>query len=89
MKQPHTEETVRHTENEQNTGTHKKPGAPDAKGADRFGGGTRVRAGDVESSDKKIFLSSEGSISGRRLATPRWCRNLIGHPPLFSQQPTI
>jgi hypothetical protein len=25
MKQPHTEETVRHTEDQQNTGTHKKP----------------------------------------------------------------
>ena len=37
MKQPHTEETVRHTDDEQNTGTHKRPGAPDEKGADRFG----------------------------------------------------
>ncbi|HUD50763.1 hypothetical protein [Parvibaculum sp.] len=47
MKQPHTEETVKHTDGEQNTGNHKKPGAPDAKGADRFGG-TRAGAGNVE-----------------------------------------
>jgi hypothetical protein len=38
MKQPHTEETVRHTDDQQDTGTHKKPDAPDAGGADRFGG---------------------------------------------------
>jgi len=46
-KQPHTEQTVRHTEGEQNTGNHKKPDAPDAKGADRFGG-TRAGAENVE-----------------------------------------
>lgn len=46
-KQPHTEETIRHTEGEQNTGNHKKPDAPDAKGADRFGG-TRAGAENVE-----------------------------------------
>jgi hypothetical protein len=48
MKQPHTEETVRHTEDQQNTGTHKKPGATDAKGADRFGG-SRAGRQNVES----------------------------------------
>ncbi len=47
MKQPHTEQTVSHTDDQQNTGTHKKPGAPDAKGADRFGG-TRVGQENVE-----------------------------------------
>jgi hypothetical protein len=52
MKQPHTEEAVRHTDDEQNTGTHKKPGAPDAKGADRFGG-TRAGQENVEPSDKE------------------------------------
>ena len=46
MKQPHTEETVK-----QNTGNHKKPDAPDAKGADRFGG-TRKGAENVEPSKK-------------------------------------
>lgn len=38
MKQPHTEQGVSHTEDQQNTGNHKKPGAPDKGGADRFGG---------------------------------------------------
>lgn len=47
MKQPHTEETVKHTSGEQNTGNHKKKGAPDEKGADRFGG-TRTGAKNVE-----------------------------------------
>ena len=42
MKQPHTEQTVEHNETSQNTGNHKKPAAPDAHGADRFGG---ARAG--------------------------------------------
>ncbi|HEY0837264.1 MAG TPA: hypothetical protein VGE72_25350 [Azospirillum sp.] len=51
MKQPHTEETVKHTDDQQNTGNHKKPDAPDAKGADRFGG-TRAGAGNVEPADK-------------------------------------
>jgi hypothetical protein len=47
MKQPHSEETVKHSDGPQNTGTHKKPGAPDEKGADRFGG-TRAGAENVE-----------------------------------------
>jgi hypothetical protein len=47
MKQPHTEESVRHTDNQQNTGNHKKPDAPDAQGADRFGG-TRTGAENIE-----------------------------------------
>ncbi|WP_199231538.1 hypothetical protein [Azospirillum sp. TSO35-2] len=50
-KQPHTEQTVRHTEGEQNTGNHKTPDAPDAKGADRFGG-TRAGAENVEHKKK-------------------------------------
>jgi hypothetical protein len=49
MKQPHTEQTVRHTDDQQNTGNHKKPDAPDAHGADRFGG-TRAGAENVEHS---------------------------------------
>jgi hypothetical protein len=52
MKQPHTEQTVRHTEDEQNTGTHKKPGVPDEKGADRFGG-TRTGQENLEPSREK------------------------------------
>jgi len=63
MKQPHTEETVRHTDDEQNTGTHKRPGAPDEKGADRFGG-TRAGEQNVESvSERK---GKAGSTSRSR-----------------------
>ncbi len=51
MKQPHTEETIKHTDDEQNTGNHKKPGAADAGGADRLGG-TRVGAENVEPETK-------------------------------------
>ncbi len=47
MKQPHTEQTVKHTDDQQNTGNHKQPGAPDAGGADRVGG-TRAGATNVE-----------------------------------------
>ncbi|HEX2943105.1 MAG TPA: hypothetical protein VHO91_18785 [Rhodopila sp.] len=47
MKQPHSESTVQHTDTQQNTGNHKKPDAPDAHGADRFGG-TRAGAENVE-----------------------------------------
>ena len=42
MKQPHTEESIEHTDGEQDTGNHKAPGQPDTGGADRFGG---TRAG--------------------------------------------
>ena len=47
MKQPHTEETIKHTDDEQNTGNHKKPGAEDQGGADKFGG-TRSGAETLE-----------------------------------------
>lgn len=47
VQQSHTEQTVQHTDDQQNTGTHKKPGAPDEKGADRFGG-TRAGKENVE-----------------------------------------
>lgn len=47
MKQPHTEQTIDHTEGQQNTGNHKVPGAPDAGGADAVGG-TRAGAENVE-----------------------------------------
>lgn len=51
MKQPHTEESVKHTDTQQNTGNHKKPDAPDKHGADRFGG-TRTGAENVEKKDR-------------------------------------
>ena len=41
MKQPHTEESAQHSDDQQNTGNHKKPGQPDTHGADRFGGRER------------------------------------------------
>ena len=47
MQQPHTEQNVEHTEDQQNTGNHKKPGTPEADGADRLGG-TRKGAENVE-----------------------------------------
>lgn len=47
MKQPHTEESVAHTETQQNTGNHKKPGTPEQSGADRFGG-TRAGKENIE-----------------------------------------
>ncbi|MCW2243866.1 hypothetical protein [Azospirillum canadense] len=52
MKQPHTEGSIKHTDDQQNTGNHKKSDAPDAGGADRFGG-TRKGAENVEKTDKK------------------------------------
>lgn len=47
MKQPHTEQSIEHTEDEQNTGNHKVPGSKDAGGADKFGG-TRKGAENLE-----------------------------------------
>ena len=47
MEQKHTEQGVEHTDGEQNTGNHKKPGAPEYGGADRLGG-TRTGAENVE-----------------------------------------
>ncbi len=51
MKQPHTEKDIKHTDDEQNTGNHKEPGAPEDKGADRVGG-TRAGAENVEPVNK-------------------------------------
>jgi hypothetical protein len=52
MKQPHTEQSVNHTDDQQNTGNHKKshaprPSTPEKDGADRVGG-TRAGAANVE-----------------------------------------
>ncbi len=47
MKQPHTEQNIKHDDSQQNTGNHKEPDAPDAHGADRFGG-TRAGAENIE-----------------------------------------
>lgn len=61
MQQPHTEETIEHTEGQQNTGNHKKPGTPDQGGADKFGG-TRKGAENVE--------HAPGTDSGQKTANP-------------------
>ena len=47
MDQKHTEQSIEHTDDQQNTGNHKKPGAPAAGGADAFGG-TRKGAENLE-----------------------------------------
>ena len=47
MKQPHTEESIDHTDGQQDTGNHKKPGQPDSGGADKVGG-TRAGAENLE-----------------------------------------
>jgi hypothetical protein len=47
MKQPHTEQNIEHTDDQQNTGNHHKPGAKDSGGPDKFGG-TRKGAENVE-----------------------------------------
>lgn len=47
MQQRHTEQTIRHQDGQQDTGNHHRAGAPDQKGADRFGG-TRAGAENVE-----------------------------------------
>ena len=51
MKQPHTEQSVEHTQDQQNTGNHKKPGTSDQAGPDRFGG-TRTGSENVEPEGK-------------------------------------
>jgi hypothetical protein len=65
MKQPHTEETITHTAGEQDTGNHKVPDAPDAKGADRFGG-SRAGSENVESSSQ---VESDSSSSANDVAS--------------------
>lgn len=51
MKQPNTETSIKHSDDEQDTGNHKVDGAEDAKGADRFGG-TRTGAETLEHGSK-------------------------------------
>ncbi|HEY0419659.1 MAG TPA: hypothetical protein VGC80_09085 [Acetobacteraceae bacterium] len=51
MKQPHTEKNVQHTDDQQNTGNHKKPGTPETGASDKLGG-TRAGAENVEPAKK-------------------------------------
>lgn len=64
MKQPHTEQSVSHTEDQQNTGNHKKPGAPDAGGADRFGG-TRTGADNIGAGTERVQPDQKGTDTKR------------------------
>jgi hypothetical protein len=52
MKQPHTEQSIAHAENQQNTGHHKKLGTPDQHRTDRFGG-TRAGRENIEKTTNK------------------------------------
>ena len=52
MQQPHTETNIKHTDDQQDTGNHKKPGTPETGGADRFGG-TRIGAENLEEKPSK------------------------------------
>lgn len=47
MNRSETERDIEHTKDQQNTGTHKKPGSKEQSGADRFGG-TRTGQENVE-----------------------------------------
>ncbi len=64
MKQPHTEPDIKHTDGQQDTGNHKRPGTEGVGGADRFGG-TRAGAENVErtSSDKAELVETGADVS--------------------------
>jgi hypothetical protein len=47
MKQPHTETTTAHTDDQQNTGNHKKPNTQESGSVNRIGG-TRAGAENLE-----------------------------------------
>jgi hypothetical protein len=50
---PNAETAIQKEMEQQDTGNHKAPGAPDHKGADRFGG-TRTGAENVEQGSQKV-----------------------------------
>ena len=62
MKQDHTEESILHTDGQQDTGNHKVPGMPDAKGADKVGG-TRAGAENFEPSPGDPASAESGAES--------------------------
>jgi len=65
VKQPHTEETIKHTDDQQDTGNHKKPGTEDSGGADKFGG-TRSGAETLEPGGSKHEQASAKDERGRQ-----------------------
>lgn len=52
MNRSETERDIEHTKDQQNTGTHKKPGSKEEAGADRFGG-TRAGQENVEPANER------------------------------------
>ena len=65
MKQPHSEDGIEHTDDEQNTGNHKVPNAAEAGGADRFGG-TRAGSQNVEADAAQPGSTAEPSDPQKR-----------------------
>lgn len=65
MQQPRTEANVEHTNGQQDTGNHGKPGTERAGGADRLGG-TRAGAENVErvSPDEAESVETSVEMSG-------------------------
>lgn len=63
MKQPHTEAAIEHTDDQQNTGNHLKPGNG-VGGSDKFGG-TRAGAENVEAG--KAGVNSNDDIKPSEL----------------------
>jgi len=53
MNRSETERDIEHAKDQQNTGTHKKPGSKEQAGADRFGG-TRAGQENVEPASEQI-----------------------------------
>ncbi len=62
MRQKGTEQDVRHTDDQQDTGNHKKPATPETGGADRFGG-TRTGAENVERPERSEAEKGQGNAS--------------------------
>ena len=78
MKQPRTEQSIDHTDDEQNTGNHKKPGYPDAGGADRLGG-TRTGAEHVEQPGGTSGVErSGGPVRGSGQSSVNASENQVG-----------
>ena len=75
MKQPHTEQSVQHSETRQNTGNHKKkPGTPEERGADLYGS-TRIGKENIEkTSDKPASRCDKRAPSHYRPAMGRETR---------------
>ena len=58
---PNAESQIQKDMEQQDTGNHKAPGAPDEKGADRFGG-TRIGAENVEKTAKPTTIEKATDV---------------------------